>query len=272
MPVYDAPQHSPRGNVDLLYPASGFLVGVVVGMTGVGGGSLMTPLLILVFGFAPATAVGTDLLYAAITKSAGTLAHRRFGNVDWHVVRLLCAGSVPASALTLLALHTFVRDPRAINAVQSATVGFAKLATAADVLFRGRIAAYAAAAARFGDQHIDAPTYRTVLLGAMLGALVTLSSVGAGALGSVALLLLFRAMPMLRIVGTDIAHAVPLTLVAGVGHAALGGVNWTLLASLLVGSIPGIWLGTLVANRFPERLLRTALATVLVVVGVRLVL
>jgi uncharacterized membrane protein YfcA len=261
-----------RGNVDLLYPASGFLVGVVVGITGVGGGSLMTPLLILVFGFAPATAIGTDLLYAAITKSAGTLAHRRFGNVDWRVVRLLCAGSVPASALTLLALHTFMRDPKAINAVLSATLGFALLATAASVLFRRHIAAYATAVARGGEQHVDAPTYRTALLGAVLGTLVTLSSVGAGALGSVALLVLFPAMPMLRIVGTDIAHAVPLTLVAGLGHAAMGGIDWALLASLLVGSIPGIWLGTLLANRFPERLLHTALAAVLVVVGVRLVL
>jgi uncharacterized membrane protein YfcA len=216
--------------------------------------------------------VGTDLLYAAITKSAGTLAHRRFGNVDWRVVRLLCAGSVPASALTLLALHTFVRDPKAINAVLSATLGFALLATAASVLFRRRIAAYATAVARFDEQRVGVPTYRTALLGAVLGTLVTLSSVGAGALGSVALLVLFPAMPMRRIVGTDIAHAVPLTLVAGLGHAALGGIDWALLASLLVGSIPGIWLGTLLANRFPERLLHTALAAVLVVVGVRLVL
>lgn len=257
--------------MDVIYPLSGFLVGATVGLTGVGGGSLMTPLLILVFGFPPATAVGVDLLYAAVTKSAGTLAHLRRGNVDWRIVARLSAGSVPAAALTLFALHALVRDARAFNAVLSVTLGFALLATAGSLVFRRRVVAHGTAAQR-DCEHAGAPAYRATVLGVGLGILVTLSSVGAGALGTVALLLLHPRMPTARIVGTDIAHAVPLTLVAGLGHAALGGVNWALLASLLVGSIPGIWLGSLAANRFPERLLRAVLASVLVAVGARLVL
>jgi uncharacterized membrane protein YfcA len=231
----------------------------------------MTPLLILVFGFAPSTAVGTDLLYAGLTKIAGTLSHERRGNVEWRIVGLLCAGSIPASAITMVALHTLVRDSKAIDTVLSTTLGVALLATAASLLLRGRVAA---GAPIWQDQPVTlgTPARRTILLGSVLGVLVTLSSVGAGALGSVCLLLLYPRLAAARIVGSDIAHAVPLTLVAGLGHAAMGGVNWVLLASLLVGSIPGIWLGSMGANRLPERLLRGVLATALAAIGARLVL
>jgi uncharacterized membrane protein YfcA len=256
--------------VDVLYPISGFAVGVIVGMTGVGGGSLMTPLLILVFGFSPSIAVGTDLLYAAITKSAGAIAHRSRGNVDWRIVRALAAGSLPAAALTLTFLHTLRADAAVVSSLISATLGFALLATAAALLLRNRAMRRAANAAASPAR--EAHGVRVVLLGVVLGALVTLSSVGAGALGMVALLILFPHVPTVRIVGTDIAHAVPLTLVAGLGHAALGGVDYALLASLLAGSIPGIWLGSIAATRFSERFLRSVLATLLLALGVRLVL
>src|SRR5260370_675050 len=151
--------------MDWLYTLSGFAVGAIVGLTGVGGGSLMTPLLVLVFGVAPVTAVGTDLLFAALTKTGGAWAHARRGNVDWKIVGWLAAA---------------------------------------------------------------------------------------------------------RIVGADIAHAVPLTLVAGLGHAAAGAVDWQLLVALLIGSLPGIWLGSALSQRIPERLLRTALAGMLVLIGGKL--
>jgi len=257
--------------VDLIYPVSGFVVGAIVGLTGVGGGSLMTPLLILLFGFSPATAVGTDLLYAALTKAAGTLSHQRRGNVEWRIVGLLCAGSIPGAAITLIALHRLVSDASAFNKVLSTTLGFALLATAASLFFRPHPAARAPSSEGESPWR-ERPPHHTLLLGFVLGVVVTLTSVGAGALGTVVLILLFPGLPAARVVGTDIAHAVPLTLVAGLGHAALGGVNWLLLGSLLVGSIPGIWLGSMAANRLPEHLLRAALATLLATVGMRLVL
>jgi hypothetical protein len=253
--------------MDLVYPLSGFVVGTIVGLTGVGGGSLMTPLLILLFGFAPATAVGTDLLYAGVSKSAATLVHLRRGNVDWRMVGLMSAGSVPAAGVTVLALRALLPDTRAMSAVLSVALGIALVATAVALLLRDRLASWRAGHAT-ATTHVS--SWRPVALGVALGILVTLSSVGAGALGTVALVVLLPRAPTVRIVGTDIAHAVPLTLIAGLGHAALGHVNWPLLASLLAGSIPGIWLGSRAAARIPERWLRGTLAAVLVVVAVRL--
>ncbi len=259
--------------MDLVYPFSGFVVGAVVGLTGVGGGSLMTPLLILAFGVAPATAVGTDLIYAAVTKSAGVVVHARHGNIDWRTTGWLAAGSVPAAGVTLWVLHTLAANQKAIAAVLMTTLGFALFATAVALMLRGRLVRAAARESAVSiPRRASSRPKATVALGIVLGALVTLSSVGAGALGTVALLMLFPRNGTSRIVGTDIAHAVPLTLVAGLGHAALGGIDWALLASLVAGSIPGIWLGSHAASRVPERWLRPLLATVLVVVGARLVI
>jgi len=256
--------------METVYPISGFIVGTIVGLTGVGGGSLMTPLLILAFGVAPATAVGTDLVYAALTKSAGAVVHARRGNIRWRTTGWLAAGSVPAAAATLWVLHALAANPATLATILTTVLGFALFVTAAALLLRSRLTQ--AAAARTPAVGASPPRRgATLALGVALGVLVTLSSVGAGALGTVALLMLFPREATVRIVGTDIAHAVPLTLVAGLGHAALGGVDWTLLASLLVGSIPGIWLGSHVANRVPERWLTSLLATLLVVVGARLV-
>ena len=256
--------------MDFLYVISGFAVGAIVGVTGVGGGSLMTPLLVLLFGVAPVTAVGTDLLFAAITKTGGAWAHARRGGVDWKIVARLAAGSVPAAALTLVWLHFFVSDQKALSHVVSAGLGVALLLTAGALLFREPLRRWAARrGASVTDEHTT--TKRTIVFGAVLGVLVSISSVGAGALGVTALFFLYPGLAAARIVGSDIAHAVPLTLVAGLGHAAAGVVDWPLLGSLLVGSLPGIWLGSRLGQALPERLLRGALATMLVLIGGKLV-
>jgi len=258
--------------MDWLYSLSGFLVGLVVGITGVGGGSLMTPLLVLVFGVAPVTAVGTDLLFAALTKTGGAWAHARHGNVAWNIVGWLAAGSVPASAVTLVLLHLFVPDPGKLSAIVSVALGFGLILTAGALLFREKLHAWAARRAASGAHAAAGSPQRTVALGVVLGVLVTVSSVGAGALGLTVLFLLYPGLAVARIVGTDIAHAVPLTLVAGLGHAAAGAVDWKLLVALLIGSLPGIWLGSALTQKIPERLLRGALAAMLILIGGKLAL
>ena len=255
---------------DLLYSISGFLVGLLVGMTGVGGGSLMTPLLIILFGIHPATAVGTDLLYAAATKSGGTVVHGLQRTIDWRIVARLAAGSLPATAITLLSLSLLDIHGHAGRGLVSGILASALLATATVLIFRERILAFYTA--QVGELDPRRTVVLTVLLGATLGILVSISSVGAGALGVTAIVMLYPRLPMARVVGSDIAHAVPLTLVAGIGHWVLGSINWDLLASLLAGSLPGILLGSLVAVRVPETVLRFSLATTLVLVAGRLVL
>lgn len=258
--------------MDLTYSISGFAVGAIVGLTGVGGGSLMTPLLTLMFGIPPAVAVGTDLLYAGLTKAGGTVAHGLKGTVDWTVTRRLASGSVPAALATLALLHHFFPAGLANAAkLMSFVLGLALLGTALTIIFRQRLLAYAKRRqARIGNHATD-PVLATIATGAVLGVLVTLSSVGAGALGAAALLFLHPRLPLVRIVGTDIAHAVPLTLVAGAGHWFLGSVDFSLLGSLLVGSLPGIWLGSRLASRVPENFLRPLLASLLLIIGGRLV-
>ncbi len=257
--------------MDLAQVFSGFAVGAIVGITGVGGGSLMTPLLVLLFGIAPATAVGTDLLYAAITKSGGTFMHARRGNVDWRIVGLLACGSLPAAGLTLSLTHHFAPGGLG-NSTHIITValGIALMLTAVALVFRRRLQAWAQ------SHDVDAlPSSRharlTVLTGVVLGALVSLSSVGAGALGVTALFFLYPRLPARRIVGADLAHAVPLTLVAGLGHWWLGNVNWVLLVTLLTGSLPGIFVGSHLAQHIPERVLRPILAGMLLLVGAKLI-
>ncbi len=257
--------------MDWLTPLAGFAVGLIVGVTGVGGGSLMTPLLVLLFGVAPVTAVGTDLLFASLTKAGGAWAHARRGNVDWRVVGRLAAGSVPASAATLVLLHFFVPHPDKLSAIISGALGIALILTAAALVFRDALHAWARRRAPAEPQR-QSTFRRTLIVGATLGVLVTVSSVGAGALGVTALFFLYPGLAAARIVGSDIAHAVPLTLVAGLGHAAAGVVDWTLLAVLLVGSLPGIWLGSSLSQKIPERVLRTGLAAMLVMIGGKLAL
>ncbi|MBI3903103.1 MAG: sulfite exporter TauE/SafE family protein [Nitrosomonadales bacterium] len=259
--------------MDWLYTFSGFIVGFIVGMTGVGGGSLMTPLLVLVFGVAPATAVGTDLLYAALTKMGGSWAHSRRGTVDWKIVRLLASGSIPAALLCLALLHYLALDEKHLKALITGVLSVALVLTALSLLFKPWLQKLGGSPDGVAyELHAHHLPGATILTGAVLGALVTISSVGAGALGVVVLLFLYPRIPMNKIVGTDIAHAVPLTLVAGLGHAALGTVNFGLLGSLLLGSLPGIWLGSHVGVKIPERVLRPILATMLMLIGGRLLL
>ncbi|MEY4346211.1 MAG: hypothetical protein RL032_2043, partial [Pseudomonadota bacterium] len=258
---------------DLAFVFAGFFVGFVVGLTGVGGGSLMTPILIFFFGIKPYLAVGTDLLFAAFTKMGGTIKLARSRHIDWPVVLNLSAGSIPAALITLYVLHTLGATSGAVQQIMTTTLGCALLLTAAATLYkalRGKsapvsvLAGQEAAAAR--PRHWSLP----LLFGALIGTLVTLTSVGAGDIGVTVLMVLYPLLPLPRIVAADIAYAVPLTLVAGLGHASLGSVDWPLLAKLLAGSIPGIWVGSHLMFKTPERVIRSLLSLLLAYAGLKL--
>lgn len=241
-----------------------------MGLTGVGGGSLMTPLLVLLFGFHPATAVGTDLLYASVTKTAGTVVHGKRETVDWRIVFGLASGSVPAAIITLSLMAWFGVNAGSSAFILNVLLGAALLVTSITVFFRPFIL-------RWAGDHIDSlearrVTHWTVLLGATLGVLVSITSVGAGALGTTALLILYPKLPIARIAGSDIAHAVPLTLIAGIGHWLMGSVDLTLMLSLLAGSIPGIIIGSLLATRSSDAVLRPILAATLLLSSVKLLM
>ena len=262
--------------MDFNYSLAGFFVGTIVGLTGVGGGSLMTPLLVLLFGISPAIAIGTDLLYAAITKAGGAVTHGFRKSVDWRVVGWLALGSVPASVATLSILSSRQHVLEGGDSIFKVALGVMLLATALALLYRKPLQAWFAARGSTEDRVAAAtnnnrPPFGTILAGAAIGAAVSLSSVGAGAVGVTALLLLYPQMATTKVVGSDIAHAVPLTLVAGLGHASLGNVDWTLLVSLLIGSLPGVVIGSVLTSRLPEKLIRSILVTLLVAVGGRLV-
>ena len=250
------------------YSIAGVLVGMLVGLTGVGGGSLMTPLLVLFFNIEIPKAVGTDLLYAAATKSVGTMVHGWRGTVDWKVVRRLAIGSMPAAVATLLVLSAAAKSAKDTAPMISVVLGGVLILTAIAMFFRTRIVnRFAPSATAVSETRIAT---LTILLGAVLGVMVSLTSVGAGALGMTALLILYPRAPINRLVGSDIAHAVPLTLVAGFGHWMIGSVDFALLGSLLVGSVPGIVVGSLIATRVSDKVLIPILAAVLMLVGVKL--
>jgi hypothetical protein len=248
---------------------SGFFVGLLIGQTGMGGGSLMTPILVLFFGVHPATAVGTDLLYASATKTAGTLVHGLNHTVDWRIVARLAFGSVPATVITLAAISHFDVTGPTSGRIIGLVLGVMLLLTALSLIFRRWFLGLAGPVLERVSTGKAARL--TVIVGIVLGVLVTISSVGAGALGVTALLMLYPRVAMARIVGSDIAHAVPLTFVAGLGHWWLGSVDWPLLTSLLGGSIPGIVLGSYLSAHIPDAVLRPILAGTLIVVGGRLV-
>jgi uncharacterized membrane protein YfcA len=252
---------------DVLHAVAGLLVGFLVGVTGVGGGSLMTPILVLLFGVAPGTAVGTDLLFAATTKIFGSAVHGWKSTVDWKIVRRLASGSVPAALATLVGISYFGKLGKETSHIVITVLGCMLLVTAAATLFQKQLAVFAKKNERLDDSGSLLPT---VGLGVVLGLAVTISSVGAGAIGVTALLMLYPALRVSRIVGSDIAHAVPLTLVAGAGHWFIGDVNVELLINLLVGSIPGVIAGSLLSTRSPDHILRPALAAVLLVSGLKL--
>ncbi len=252
--------------MDSLAVFSGFAVGAIVGLTGVGGGSLMTPLLLGVFKLHPALAIGTDLAFAGLTKAGGAWAHQRQGHVDRRVVGLLLAGSLPA-AMATLALMAATDLGKTSTGAMTFTLGVALLLTAVTVAWRRAWHQLGVRLQRWIPPHRQAPL--TVASGVLLGVVVTLTSIGAGAIGATLILLLHPRLPAQQVVGTDIAHAVPLTLVAAAGHAWLGHVDYALLAALLVGSLPGIWLGARLTTLIPERFVRALLCTSLVTAGVK---
>jgi uncharacterized protein len=258
--------------MDLLTPLAGFLVGVLVGATGVGGGALMTPILVFLFGVAPHTAIGTDLLFASITKSFGVWVHGSRGAIDWVVLRRLALGSLPAAMSTVLLLAALGRH-HGVQALMLQGLGVALAATSLGLLFKPKLHALGKRLrSEWPAKFKRSQPALTVVAGFLIGFLVTLTSVGAGALGVVALVYLYpyRLAPR-TLVGTDIAHAIPLALVAGLGHLSLGNISFPLLGSLLVGSIPGVVVGALVSHRAGEQYLRYAIATVLLVTGTKLV-
>ena len=259
-------------NFDLPTGVAGLFVGAVVGLTGVGGGALMTPILVLLFGVAPTTAVGTDLLYACVTKMFGTAVHHQHGSVDWQVVRRLACGSLPAAALTLLWMHLSGVD-HLKGGVVVFTLGLALLVTSLGILFKEPLHAFGTRLRLADSERFK--TWQpalTVVAGVFLGAMVTLTSVGAGALGTAMLVYLY---PLRlgggKLVGTDLAHAIPLTLIAGMGHLALGTVDLHLMLNLLAGSIPGVLAGSLISARAPVKVIRFAIALVLLFVAWKMV-
>lgn len=259
---------------ELAFVFAGLIVGLIVGLTGVGGGSLMTPILIFFFGVKPYVAVGTDLLFAAFTKMGGTIQLARAKRIDWPVVLTLSAGSVPAAIVTLVILHQSGPASAAVQSVMTSTLGVALLLTAAATLYK---ALRGKAAPKTLAPENEARAVRPIhwalppLFGAVIGTLVTLTSVGAGAIGVTVLMLLYPLLPLPRIVAADIAYAVPLTLVAGAGHASLGSVDWSMLAALLAGSLPGIWIGSHLMHKTPERLVRSMLSVLLAYAGLKLI-
>ncbi len=254
--------------MDWIAILSGFGVGAIVGLTGVGGGSLMTPLLLTVFKLNPAVAIGTDLWFACITKTAGSAAHHQAGHVEWRITALLLAGSIPASLATVALMH-WTGLTKGWASALTFSLGIALLLTAVTVAYKQVWHALGLRLERW------IPASRkpalTVICGLILGVLVSLSSIGAGAIGATLIMLLYPRLESRRVVGTDIAHAVPLTLVAGIGHATLGHVDWTLLGALLIGSIPGIWIGAQLTRKMPETLVRTLLCVALVTAGLKVI-
>ena len=251
--------------IDWLVSICSAAVGFLVGMTGMGGGSVMTALLILLFGVHPIAAVGTDLLFAAITKSVGTATHAGNKNVDWIAVGRLAIGSVPAALVTLLLLSRAPLKEAAIERAIAIAIGSALVLAAAGLFLRGRLQGFARAHSHAPESHRT--RILTILLGVALGIVVPTTSVGAGAFGLAVLSFLYPSAAPVRLVGTDIAHAVPLTLLAGLGHWLIGNVDWSLLASMIIGSVPAIIVGSHTAHWVPERIMLPVLALLLFAIG-----
>lgn len=262
---------------DLYFVLAGILVGFCVGVTGVGGGSLMTPILISFLRVEPHIAIGTDLLYAAISKFCGSLVHAKKLNIVWPIVFWLAVGSIPASLATTWALEHFMGGAKEYKKMLTIVLGGMLILTGISIVFRARIEAYfnrhradTAGVPMSSDEHaqvIIKHKWWIIVMGIVLGFFVTLSSVGAGAFGIMALVLLFPNLPMIRIIGSDVAHAVLLTLVAGLGHLKAGNVDLHLLMLLLAGSIPAIVVGTLLSSRLPDQLIRKVLGITLMLLG-----
>ena len=254
--------------MDFAFSLAGLVVGIAVGATGVGGGSLMTPILILFYGVSPSVAVGSDLIYASISKAFGVGLHSRNGSLDWKLVGWMSAGSVPAAVLTLVLLHQLPAGPQ-VDQLIKMTLSIAIVLTAAFTIFQEPITRLLPRppVTLAGDGSFRGQRTLTVVCGALIGALVTISSVGAGVIGMMMLLLLYPRHEPIRLVGSDLAHAVLITAIAGAGHAGLGKVDWPMLASLLVGALPGIYVGTRIGFRLNPRVLKRVISALLIFVG-----
>ncbi len=258
--------------MDIAYTFTGFVVGFIIGLTGVGGGSLMTPVLVLVFSIKPVVAVGTDLLYAAITKGGGILAHQKQRTIDWKVVRLLSMGSIPATLAAVFFLKQLTNTGINYDRFITSMLSIALILTSLVILFKSLLQSLDRTelfqVIRVIHREVCAPL--TILSGALIGILVTFSSVGAGALGAAILIFLYPRLNTIKIVGTDLAHAIPITAIAGLGHWHLGSVDFQLLFSLIIGSLPGIYLGSNTGVLVPEKYMRPLLASILFLIGGRL--
>ena len=245
---------------------TGAVVGLVVGITGVGGGALMTPLL-LMFGFPAHIAIGTDLWFAALTKSGGLIAHQKKGHIRWSIVLNLAAGSLPAAVLTGLALTFWFGSAENYASLLKTALGFMLILTSIVLIFRNRLTRHYGRRLRTTEARKF--SIKLLFAGVALGSLVTLSSVGAGAIGTAVLMLMFPYLIPKQVVGTDIAHAVPLTIIAGAVHLYLGNVNFQLLGALLMGSLPAIYVGSALSGKIPSRLMQPILATLLMLLGMK---
>ena len=254
--------------MDFAYSLAGLLVGIAVGATGVGGGSLMTPVLILFYGVSPSVAVGTDLIYASISKAFGVGLHARNRSLDWPLVGWMALGSVPAALFTLMFLQGQAAGPE-LDKLIKLVLAIAIVVTAIFAVFQDRVMALIRRGTVVAEDAPPSAWQRplTVLCGVLIGALVTISSVGAGVIGMMLLLLLYPKHPPIRLVGSDLAHAVLITGIAGAGHAGLGSVNWSMLVSLLVGALPGIYLGTRIGFRLDAAALKKVISGLLIFVG-----
>ena len=260
--------------MELIYIISGFAVGALVGLTGVGGGSLMTPLMIFAFNVQPIVAVGTDLLFAAITKTGGIISHNRRGTICWNIVGWMALGSLPTAMFTVYILDMVrTTNPEfAIDTLVNTLLGVALVLTALALFLKNRIHDTGQRIKKLIPNWKQWRTPATILAGVLLGVLVPITSIGAGAFGAAILLFLYPSLPTMRVVGTDLAHAVPLTAVAGMGHMQMGTVDFTLLAYLLIGSLPGIYVGSHISTVIPEKFMRPILATMLLLIGMKFII
>jgi uncharacterized protein len=256
--------------VNFSFTLLGFVVAALVAMTGVGGGSLMAPILILGMHVAPRVAVGTDLLYTAVTRAGVVWSYARQGQVQWRLAGRMLAGSLPAAAVALGGLWLLGRGPRDFDTAANVALSIALTASAGVILFREQLRGLIA---RNTSDSPDGSVRRfmPIAAGIVIGALVSLSSVGAGALGVTVLLLLFPSIKTRDLVGTDLAHGVVLALATGLGHMLVARADFAMLGQLLLGTLPGIYVGTQMAGLLPETTLRRAIAVVLLVVAVKLV-
>jgi uncharacterized membrane protein YfcA len=252
-------------NLQSLYPIVGLVVGLLVGLTGVGGGSLMTPTLVFLFKIPVDIAVGTDLIFASLTKIAGVTAHSTRGNVNWRIVTRLGLGSLPASVATILVMGHFKAHGKPLDHIILPVLGVSLVATAAAVMLRKRILAVGSGTFNLSEETSNRVA---IFVGVLLGVMVTLTSVGSGAIGVAAMMILYPKLRASEVVGSDLAHAIPLVTVAGLGHLQLGNIDYRLLVGLLLGSIPGIYIGSTVSSRLPEVMMRRILAGVLLVMGI----